>query len=96
MKRITPLVFTCYLLAAAPAAFAQLEEVIVTATKRAESLQDIPVSVTALSETTLQDAGVENIEGVAHLADGGLAHQHQPRAEGFEFGVKKSFHKSSR
>jgi len=48
-------------------AVAQLEEIIVTATKRAENLQDIPVSVVALSETTLQEAGVENIEDVAQL-----------------------------
>ncbi len=51
----------------APRPSAQLEEVIVTATKRAENLQDIPVSVIALSATTLQEAGVENIEDVAQL-----------------------------
>lgn len=67
MKHIAPLALTCYLLGAGPAAFAQLEEVVVTATKRAQSLQDIPVSVTALSETTLQEAGVKNIEDVAQL-----------------------------
>ncbi len=44
-----------------------LEEVIVTATKRAESLQDIPVSVNALSENTIQEAGIDNIEDVAAL-----------------------------
>ncbi|NIB41514.1 TonB-dependent receptor [Pseudomaricurvus alkylphenolicus] len=43
----------------------QLEEIIVTATKRAESLQDIPVSVTALSADTLQEAGVGNLNDVA-------------------------------
>jgi iron complex outermembrane receptor protein len=51
-------------------AFAQtgmLEEVIVTATKRAESLQDIPVTVNALSETTIQEAGIADIGDVAAL-----------------------------
>ncbi|MEE4278636.1 MAG: TonB-dependent receptor [Halieaceae bacterium] len=41
---------------------AQLEEVIVTATKRAESTQDIPVAVQALGENTLNDMGVTNFE----------------------------------
>lgn len=44
---------------------AALEEVIVTATKRAESLQDIPVAVNALSETTIQEAGISDIGDVA-------------------------------
>ena len=37
-----------------------LEEVIVTATKRAESLQDIPVTVTAFGAETIQEAGINN------------------------------------
>jgi len=67
MKRIAPLAVAVALMTTGPQAVAQLEEVIVTATKRTESLQDIPVSVTALSETTIQEAGVENIEDVAQL-----------------------------
>ena len=37
---------------------AQLEEIIVTAQKRAESLQDVPISMTALSGDKIDDAGV--------------------------------------
>ena len=47
----------------ASGAYAQdnkLEEVIVTATKRTESMQDIPVAVSALTEDTLDDFGVAN------------------------------------
>ncbi len=44
-----------------------LEEVIVTATKRAESLQDIPITVTALSANTIQEAGIHDISDVAAL-----------------------------
>ena len=43
---------------ASASAYAQLEEVIVTATKRSASTQDIPVSVQALGENTLNDMGV--------------------------------------
>ena len=46
---------------------AVLEEVIVTATKRAESLQDIPVTVNALSESTIHEAGVSDLSDVAAL-----------------------------
>ena len=37
---------------------AQLEEIIVTAQKRAESLQDVPISMTALSGDKMDDAGI--------------------------------------
>ena len=45
-----------------------LEEVIVTATRRAEAAQDVPVSVTALSAKTLEDAAVVDITDVGFLA----------------------------
>jgi iron complex outermembrane receptor protein len=40
---------------------AQLEEVIVTAQKRAESLQDVPISMTALSGEKINDAGMNSL-----------------------------------
>ncbi|MEO0997108.1 MAG: TonB-dependent receptor [Pseudomonadota bacterium] len=53
------------LVAAAPAAAAVLDEVVVTATKRQESLRDVPVSVAAVTTETLNDMGVVDIEDVA-------------------------------
>ncbi len=44
-----------------------LEEIIVTATKRAASLQDIAVTVTAFSADTIQEAGIRNVVDVAVL-----------------------------
>ena len=41
-------------------AHAQLEEVIVTATKKESSAQDIPISITALGEDSLDQLGVSN------------------------------------
>ncbi|NND82214.1 MAG: TonB-dependent receptor [Gammaproteobacteria bacterium] len=44
------------------AASAALEEIVVTATKRAESAQSIPVTIQAISEQSLNDLGIENFE----------------------------------
>ena len=36
-----------------------IEEVVVTARRRAESLQDVPIAITAFTESTIQAAGIE-------------------------------------
>ncbi len=46
----------------------QLEEVVVTAQKRSQSLTDVPVSVTALSGDRLADAGIENLSDLSEYA----------------------------
>jgi len=38
---------------------AALEEIVVTARKRSESLQDVPIAITAFTETTIEQAGIE-------------------------------------
>tara|TARA_R110002167_G_scaffold21007_7_gene76517 strand:- start:3704 stop:5971 length:2268 start_codon:yes stop_codon:yes gene_type:complete len=43
----------------------QLDDVIVTAQKRSQSLQEVPISVTALSAETLERARIIDLEGVA-------------------------------
>jgi outer membrane receptor protein involved in Fe transport len=45
-----------------------LEEVIVTATKREESVQDIPIAVTAINERQIERAGVKDIRDLPLLA----------------------------
>lgn len=44
---------------------AQLEEVVVTATKRVESLQDVPISVNAVSQEKMEEFGIDRIENLA-------------------------------
>ena len=46
----------------APALSQSLEEVLVTATRRAESVQDIPMSVSVLGEAQLTDLNVTDME----------------------------------
>ena len=48
-------------------AFAQLEEVIVTAQKRSESLQDVPISIDAFSGDELQELGVQSAHEILRL-----------------------------
>jgi iron complex outermembrane receptor protein len=47
---------------AAGQSFAAIEEVVVTATKRAASTQDIPVAVSAVTEAKLEQMGITNFE----------------------------------
>ena len=44
-----------------------LEEIVVTARKRAESVQDIPESITVFSESGIEDSGITRIKDVANL-----------------------------
>ena len=70
MRNIKPLASAIALTIYASAALGltgTLEEVVVTATKRAESLQDIPVTVNAVTAETLQAAGVVDLADVAQL-----------------------------
>lgn len=69
MRIIKPLSAAIALTIAASGAQAQmaLEEIIVTATKKAESLQDIAVAVTAFSSGDIQDAGIQSAGDVAVL-----------------------------
>src|ERR1700735_3010459 len=47
-----------------------LEEIIVTAQKRSENLQDVPISVVAINAQQAQDAGITNIRNLAILTPG--------------------------
>lgn len=55
---------------ASPAFGAELEEVLVTAQKREQSLQDVPITVTALSGQILDEFGVDDLFEIANLVPG--------------------------
>jgi len=48
----------------------QLQEVTVTATRRAENLENVPIAVTALTANSLQEMGISNTEGLQFVAPG--------------------------
>ncbi|NND69051.1 MAG: Plug domain-containing protein, partial [Halioglobus sp.] len=68
MSRLKPLVSSLALTLYGSTALAQgtvLEEVIVTAQKRAESLQDVPVAVSAVSGEKIAEAGIQALEDLS-------------------------------
>jgi len=56
--------------AAANTAAMESDEIIVTAQKRAQNVQDVPIVVTAVSGQLLQDAGVKDIKDLTVLTPG--------------------------
>src|SRR5215472_8990880 len=49
-------------------AFAQsIETVVVTAEKRAENVQDVPIAITAFSGSAIQDKGITDLHGLSNL-----------------------------
>lgn len=42
-----------------------LEEIVVTATRREESIQEVPMSVTAFTSEFFREAGVSNLAGLS-------------------------------
>lgn len=78
--RLFAIAFTTVLLLVVPPALpaeteetvisAVIEEIVVTARKRAESMQDTPVTVTAFSKQTLDMYNLDSLESVADLTPG--------------------------
>ena len=76
--------------AATPVAAQQLEEVIVTAQKRAENLQDVPISVSTVSGEKIQDNTILNFSRPCRLraqpAHCGRSSKYQYLHAGYWFG----------
>ena len=69
MKRLLMALALPFVAVAPQHALAQaLEEIIVTATKREESVQDIPIAVTAIDSLTLERAGVKDLRDLSTVA----------------------------
>jgi iron complex outermembrane recepter protein len=47
-----------------------LDEVVVTATRRAQSILDVPYSISAISGATLEESHVENLSDLSHMIAG--------------------------
>ena len=66
-KGLTALAVSTSFLAISAPAFAQLEEIIVTAQKRSQNLQDVPISIAAFDLEALETNRVEGLEDILSL-----------------------------
>ena len=57
-------------IAGVPQAYAQIEEVVVTARKRSENLQEVPMAITAFSAESIQRKGIADLADVAKYTSG--------------------------
>jgi iron complex outermembrane receptor protein len=73
-------------LTATPAA-AQLEEVIVTAQKRTESLQDVPIAVSAFQRDELRDFGISDTQSLQAVTPSLVFNNRGPVAQPFIRGI---------
>ncbi|MEW6576024.1 MAG: TonB-dependent receptor [Pseudomonadota bacterium] len=61
-----------------------LEEIVVTAQRREQSLQDVPMAISAVSGDTLRDAGAIGIDGLANLVPSlATVSNNQPLAQSY-------------
>ena len=67
---LAAMAFATGALAQSPPAGARVDEVIVTAQKREQNLQDVPIVVTAVSRQLMQDSGVKDIKDLTILTPG--------------------------
>lgn len=70
MKNINILQKTLLALGVATASISYaevLEEVVVTAQKRAESVQDVPIAITAFSQKMLEDRNIKSVQGLSNF-----------------------------
>jgi iron complex outermembrane recepter protein len=56
--------------AAAPAASGGLDEIVVTAQRREERLQDVPMSITAFNQEKMDQQGIRSIDDLSRLSPG--------------------------
>ncbi len=61
-------------------ASAGLEEVIVTATKRNESVLNVPYNISAVTSQEIENSGIEDLEGITRVVPGLAAPDLGPRA----------------
>ena len=54
-----------------------LEEIIVTAQKRQQNLQEVPIAVTAFTGKMLQDSGIKDIRELAAITPSLISYQSQ-------------------
>jgi outer membrane receptor protein involved in Fe transport len=47
-----------------------MDEIVVTATRRSESVSDVPYNISAVGASDIRDAGVTDLQGLTHMIPG--------------------------
>ena len=63
-------------------------EIIVTANRREQRLQDVPLSVTAVSGETIRERGIENPEDLSRVAPSLVSQNNAANAQGTNFAIR--------
>jgi len=69
-KGLTALAVSTSMLAISAPAFAQLDEIVVTAQKREQSLQDVPISINAFDLEAIEKNRISGLEDIAKFSPG--------------------------
>jgi len=69
-------------------AYAQIDEIVVTAQKKEESLQDVPIAIAALNLESLEAARVEGLEELASAIPGVYVTQNPADANGVRVNIR--------
>jgi len=69
-------------------AAAQVDEIIVTATKRDTSVQDVPISVTVVSPAQLENQGITSIKDLTSVASGFNIQSSQTETQGTSIRIR--------
>ncbi|MEH6581061.1 MAG: TonB-dependent receptor [Halioglobus sp.] len=85
VKKAIPLAISAAI--CTPLAAQQLEEVVVTAQKRAESLQDVPVAVSAFQTNQLENFGIEDTKSLQMVTPSLVFNNRGPVAQPFIRGI---------
>ena len=64
----------------APATAAEMDEIIVTATRRDQSVSDIPYNISAIGAADIQGSGVTDLQGLTQMVPGLVSPDLGPRA----------------
>ena len=65
---------------APPAAAAEIDEIVVTATRRSESVSDVPYNISAIGGAEIANAGITDLQGLTHMIPGLVGPDLGPRA----------------
>jgi len=87
-KGFSALTATASVLAMSTSAFAQVDEIVVTAQKREQNLQDVPISIQAFDVESLEKFRIEGLEDVATATPGVYVTQNPADPNGVRVSIR--------